>query len=144
MTTSKHTAYGPSFAALGSELNSVVNNANTALGAAWQNTTDRHLLVDLKVVVAAQGVARTAGAILSIFMVTSTDGGSTYDDANETTAELVGVMSLDAATTARTRTIRDVSVPPGYVKFFARNATTQTLAASGSSVTGFPHSVETV
>lgn len=137
MADVKLKASGTSQGVLGTELNSLANAANTALGTAYDNTSLLYPWADLLVVLAAQGGARAAGATLSVFMCPAVDG-SNYDDANETTAALVGVVPLDAATTARRRTLQRVELLPCLMKFFVRNATGQALAASNNSVTLYP------
>lgn len=144
MAVTSHKAYSQTATSiLTTELNSLANNANTAASSAVDNTSALDLFVDLELVLAAQGSARSSGAIVSVFMVHALDG-TNYDDVNETTAELVAVFPLDAATSARRRTVRDVPVPPGLFKFFARNGTGQTLAASANTVKYRFHSVQSV
>lgn len=143
MATTRHTSYRASAAtALSTELNSLANGANTAASSAIDNTTNLDLFLDVELVLAAQGSARSSGATVSLYLTTSLDG-TNYDDVHETTAELVAVFPLDAATTARRRTVRDVPIPPANFKLFARNNTGQTLAASGSTIRYRAHSVET-
>lgn len=140
MATITHEAFGSTTTALSTELNSLANNANTAASAAIDNTTGLDLFVDLELVVATQGSARSAGATIEVYLLPSLDG-TNYVDTHETTAELVAVFPLDAATTARRTVRRDVPVPPGLFKVFARNRTGQALAASGSTVKYRTHSI---
>ncbi len=142
MAISKHSAYTASIAsALTTELNSIANNANTAASAEIDNSTDLNLYHDLTLTIAAQGSSRAAGAIVVVYLVMALDG-TNFDDINETTAEVAAVFSLDAVTTARQATRRDVPVPPGKFKYFIRNATGQTLAASGNLLEYRAHNVE--
>jgi hypothetical protein len=143
MATTKHKSYTAAIAsALTTELNSLANNANCTASAAIDNTTNLDLFHDLTFTVAAQGAARSSGATVGIYMVMALDG-TNYDDTNETTAELVAVFQFDAATTARQATRRDIPVPPGLFKYFARNQTGQALAASGNLLEYRAHSVDT-
>ena len=119
--------------ALTTELNALANNANTAASAAIDNTTLLYPYADIEIVVGAQGSARTAGAVVKVFMTVRTDA-TNFGDTNETTAELVAVFPLDAATTARRLTRRSIPLPPEQYKLFARNETGQALAATLNTV----------
>lgn len=143
MATTKHKAYTASIAsALTTELNSLANGSATTASTAIDNTTALDLYHDLTLTIATQGVARSAGATVSVYLVMALDG-TNYDDTNATTAELVATFSLDAATTARQITRRDVPVPPGLFKYFAVNNTGQAFAASGNILEYRAHSIET-
>lgn len=142
MTTTKHKAYAASSASLlTTELNSLTSGSNSSLSGALDNSSNLNLFIDVELVLAAQGSARSTGAYLALFMVQALDG-TNYGDANEITAKLVAVFPLDAATTARRATVQDIPIPPGLVKFFVRNVTGQTLASSGSSINYRAHSIE--
>lgn len=145
MATTKHKAYTTSTSLasmLTTELNSLANNANTAASSALDNRTALDMFLDLRLVVATQGSARSTGGLIIVYIVPALDD-STYDAVHETTAEIIATFPLDAATTARQLTRRDIPVPPGLFKVFARNQTGQALAASGNTVAGRYHSVET-
>ena len=143
MATTTHKAYTAAIASvLTTELNSLATATNTAASAAIDNTSALDLYVDLTLTIATMGVARSAGATVNVYMVMALDG-TNYDDVDATCAELVAVFPLDAATTARQSTRRDIPVPPGLFKLFARNVTGQTLAASGNLVEARYHSITT-
>ena len=143
MAVTKHKSYTASIAsALTTDLNSLANGSASAASAALDNTSNLDLYHDLTLTVAAQGSARSAGATVSVYLVMALDG-TNYDDVNATTAELVAVFPLDAATTARQATRRDVPVPPGLFKYFVVNNTGQAFAASGSLLEFRAHSIET-
>lgn len=142
MAISKHSAYTASIATiLSTELNSIGNNANTAASAEIDNSSDRNLYHDLTLTIAAQGGVRVSGATVVVYMIMALDD-TNYDAVNETTAEVAAVFSLDAATTARQLTRRDITIPPGKFKYFIRNATGQALAASGNLLEYRAHNVE--
>lgn len=144
MATTKHKAYRATVAnALTTEMNSLANLGNTAASATIDNTSNLDLYHDLTLNVAAQGTARSAGASIVVYLIMALDG-TNFDAVNETTAEVVAVFPLDAATTARQLTRRDIPIPPGLFKYFVRNITGQTLAASGNTLEYRAHSVETV
>ena len=120
--------------ALTTELNSLANGSASSASAAIDNTTNLDLFMDVELSVAAQGSARSAGAIVSVFMVASLDGGTTYADVNTSVAELVAVFPLDAATTARVAVRRGIPLSGGLFKLVALNGTGQAFAASGNTV----------
>lgn len=143
MATTKHKAYAASIAsALTTDLNSLANGSNSAASSAIDNTSDLHLYHDLTLTVAAQGSSRSTGATVNVYMVHALDG-TNYDDVEATCAELVAVFPLDAATTARQATRRDVPIPPGLFKYFVRNVTGQAFASSGNLLEYRAHSIET-
>lgn len=142
MATTSHKAYRGVTSALTTELNSLGNGSNTAASSAIDNTSNLDLFMDLELNLGAAGSARSAGAIVSVYMVTAVDG-SNYPDVNETTAELVAVFPLDAATTARRCAVRDVPMPPALFKLFVRNSTGQALNASGNTLKYNAHSITT-
>ena len=142
MATTKHSSYAGIQTILSTELNSLTNATNSAASSAVDNTTNLNLFMDLELVLGSQGSARSAGATVAIYMVVAVDG-SNYPDVNETTAELIAVLALDAATTARRAAVRDVPMPPALFKLFARNNTGQTLNASGNTLKYNAHSITT-
>ncbi len=143
MAVTKHKSYTAAIAsALTTDLNSLANGSASAASAALDNTSNLDLYHDLTLTVAAQGSARSAGATVSVYLVMALDG-TNYDDVNATTAELAAVFPLDAATTARQVTRRDIPVPPGLFKYFVVNNTGQAFAASGNIVEYRAHSIET-
>lgn len=102
---------------------------NSAASSAIDNTTNLDLYMDLELVATAAGVARTAGATVAAYLTIALDG-TNYADVNETTAELIAAFPLDAATTARRLTVRDIPIPPALFKLFLRNNTGQTFGAA--------------
>lgn len=143
MATTKHKAYSAAIAsALTTELNSLANGSNSAASSAIDNSSALDLYHDLTLTLDTQGGARSAGATVVVYLVPAVDG-TNYDAVNETTAEIAAVFSLDAATTARQLTRRDVPVPPGLFKYFARNQTGQSFAASANLLEYRAHSIET-
>lgn len=127
---------------LGTELNTLANGLNTAASTAFDNSTLLDLFMDLELNLAAQGSARTANAYIAVFLLPQFDG-TNYADLNEITAEPVALFALPGtAAAARPAPERDIAIPPGLFKVFARNATGQALAASGSTVKIRTHSIK--
>ena len=143
MTTTKHKAYTAAIATvLSTELNSLGSGSTSSASSAIDNTSNLDLFADLTLTIALQASARSTGAIVSVYMTQALDG-TNYDDTLSATAELVAVFPLDAATTARQATRRDVPIPPGLFKLFVVNSTGQALAASGNLLEYRAHSIET-
>lgn len=144
MATTKHKSYTAAIASvLTTDLNSLGSGSTSAASSALDNTSNLDLFADLTLTVATQGSARSAGANVSVYMVMALDG-TNYDDVQSSTAELVAVFTLDAATTARQLTRRDIPIPPGLYKYFVVNNTGQAFAASGNILEHRMHSIETV
>ncbi len=144
MAVTSHGAYRAAAATtLSTGLNSLANGSASAASSTIDNTSNLDLYHDVTLILAAQGSARSAGATVSLYMVHALDG-TNFDDVNATTAELVAVFPLDAATTARRVTRRDIPIPPGLFQYFVVNNTGQAFAASGTSVTFRAHTIQTV
>jgi hypothetical protein len=143
VATTTHKAYTAAIASiLTTELNTLASGSASAASAAVDNTSNLDLYVDLTLTVAAQGSSRSSGATVAVYLIMALDG-TNYDDTNATTAELVAVFPLDAATTARQSTRRDIPVPPGLFKFFVVNSTGQAFAGSGNILEHRYHSITT-
>lgn len=135
MAALKHAAYTISATtALSTELNSLANNANCSASSAIDNTSNLDLEMEVELVLAAQGSARSTGAQVFLYIVRSLDGGSNYADVLESINDPIAVFTLDAATTARREVKADIRIPPGLFKLYVRNATGQAFAASGSTI----------
>lgn len=141
MATTKHKAYSaPIASVLTTELNSLANGSISAASSAIDNTSGLDLYDDLTLTIATQGGARTG--VVTVKMVQALDG-TNYDDVEATCGQTVATFPLDAATTARQCTVRDVPIPPGLFKYFLLNSTGQAFASSGNILERRPHSLET-
>lgn len=121
---------------LTTETNSLANNAITAASSAVDNTSNLDLFMDLELILAAQGSARSAGALVAVYLAWSLDG-TNYDDVVDGLTNPVATFPLDAATTARRispMTAQDIPLRPGLFKAYLKNITGQAFAASGTSV----------
>ena len=135
MSSLSHKAYTQTAqTALDTALNSLANNTNSSASSAIDNSTNLDLEMDVELVLAAQGSARSNGAQVYLYIVRSLDGGSNYADVLESMNDPVAVFTLDAATTARREVKTDIRIPPGFFKLYVRNATGQAFAASGNTI----------
>ena len=134
-TTFKWVAPEALTAYLGTELNTLADSTSdttgfSAVGAEIANETDLYQYIDLQLVVATQGGARSAGAFVAVYINYAADG-STYDDtSNKAFSELLAVFPLDAATTARTLTKVNLPIPPIDFKLLVMQDTGQAFAAT--------------
>jgi hypothetical protein len=144
MADTTHRAYQSAAAsALTTQLNTLANNTSSSASSSIDNSSTLELFADIELYIAAQSVARSAGATVQVYMNTSLDG-TNFTTLSDTTAELVAVFPMDAATTARRAIVRDVPIPPGLFQFFVRNATGQSFAASGNLLNYRLHSIKSV
>lgn len=120
---------------LTTELNSLGNGSYSAVGPAYDNTTNKDQYAALQIDLAS--LNPTAGAYLQLFLVAS-PGGTNYEDAPASTNPGYH-MAIDAmSVTTGSATKRIVSplfkIPPGKWKFVLLNKTAVALAASGNTV----------
>lgn len=122
---------------LAAELNSLANTAKV-LGGAINNSAALDMYMDLELYVAVQGSARSAGARVDVYLVSSIDGGTNYGwgDATDTPPGecLAWSFSLDAAATARYCVSRPFPIGPGHHKLVIVNNTGQALKADSNTV----------
>lgn len=117
----------------------------SASGAEINNETGLFRYISFELVIAAQGVARSAGATVEIWTEISLDGTNYPDRAvTDLTSNFLRSFPLDAATTARRLTLLNVALPPYKVKFYLRNGTGQAFAASGNTFKFRRHNEEIV
>lgn len=125
--------------ALTTELNSLVDTTSdttgfSALSAEIPNETDLYQYINIELVLATQGVARSTGAFVTVFISYALDGSDFGDDSNRAYAEPLVTFQLDAATTARQLTKVNIPIPPIDFKLYVMNDTGQTLAASANTL----------
>ena len=121
--------------ALSTDLNSLADSTSdttgfSALSAEIPNETDLYQYINIELVVAAQGAARSAGGFVAVYISYALDGADYGDDSNKAFAELLTVFQLDAATTARQITKVNIPIPPIDFKLYVLNDTGQALAAT--------------
>jgi hypothetical protein len=138
-----HKAYTAAAAtALSTGLNSLANATASAASSNIDNTTNLDLYADWELVLGTQS-SRTAGCVVSLYIVPSLDG-TNFADVSSSSAELLGVFTLATGTAAQRVIIRDTPIPPALFQVFVVNSSTQAFNASGNTVRYRTHSVQTV
>ena len=145
-TESKWEAPAAIVSYLSTELNSLADGGND-LGAKVDNVADgeNEMFLDLELLIALQGGSRDADGRVEIYILYSVDdtnfdmGGDSTDPRPES---LLTVFSLDAATTARYRTVTGLPIAPFDFKLLVMNETGQAFAASGNTLKYRLHSAE--
>lgn len=134
----QYTAADAPVTVLSTELNSLADATLASLSSAQSNdqTGEFDIMCDAELVIAAQGSARAADAVVELYIVPTLDG-TNYPDTS--TDELlapyyVGSFPLDAATTSRRVVIEGLRLPNSDFKVGAKNDTGQAFAASGSTI----------
>lgn len=121
---------------LTTELNALANGAYSAVGSAYDNTSNLNQTGYLDVVLAS--LTPTAGAYLQVFMVQSLDG-TTYEDPPSSTNPGYGCQnastSLATGAAAKRVMIGPFVIPPGKIKFVLLNKSGVALGATLNTVT---------
>lgn len=131
----------------GQDLISLVDNEFTDLSGEVDNSTNKYVYADLRLVLAS--AAFTGGdSGLECYLIPSVDGtnyptwtGNSTADEQENTAFFVGFIPFTGTTAAQAGILRDVNLPNGKYKWGFRNRGNVTLASSGNTVYWRPHSV---
>lgn len=123
---------------LTTQLNTLTNGSLCSAGSAYDNTSnlDRWGWVEFA---GGGSITPTAGAYISVYIVTA-PGGTNYDDAasstNPGTHQLVAVLSVQTgAHTVRAISAVPFALPPTLFKFVLKNGTGVSLTASGNTLT---------
>lgn len=118
---------------LSTGLNSLANN-DSQISSALDND-DLNLFARADLYLAAQGSARSAGAVVELYLLPSIDG-SNYPYGSDSLVPaanlMVGNFQLDATTTARYAASEEFKLPPTDFKLVLVNKTGQAFASSGN------------
>ena len=120
---------------LTTELNSLANDAYSAVGPAFDNTSNLDQFAWVEVNLAS--LNPTTGAFITLFLVQSLDG-TNYED--EPSSTLPGYHAIRAVIPIKTgsatkRAISDMfRIPPGHFKPVLRNDCNVAFGASGNTV----------
>jgi hypothetical protein len=122
---------------LTTELNSLANNAFSAVGPAFDNTSNLDQWFGFDLVLAS--LNPTAGAYVNIYAVPSWDG-TNYADAPSSTNPgnhvLVATLSITTGSAAkRQMSLYPVQLPPGKMKFVIKNGCGVAFGASSNTLT---------
>lgn len=151
LTTVNLIAQGTLTTLLGAELNGVVNNGFSALGAAFNNIFSGgsanfagYILGDIKLNLAIYTGTPVAGSYIGVWFIPAIDGAA-YDNSGTTIS--VGpdvIIPVDAlASGPYQRTIRNIKLPCGLFKTIAQNnGTGITLAAASNTIMVRPTSYQ--
>jgi hypothetical protein len=120
---------------LTTELNSLADGANK-LGGVIDNSTNLEQFLAVEVSIAAQGVARDAGAHVAVYLLRTVDGTNYQygsDSVDPPPDSLVATIAFDAATAARINMVFGILAPPGKCKLLLQNNTGQAFASSANT-----------
>lgn len=117
--------------ALSTGLDALANATNSGASSTIDNSTNLDVLMDVELVLGAQGAARSTGARVLIYARYALDG-TNFADLHANISSPVAVITLDAATTARRETKTGIQINPGLFQLWLRNETGQAFAATGN------------
>lgn len=123
---------------LTTELNALANGGFSAVGPAYDNTTNLDEWGACDITLAS--LAAATGAYLQLFLAVSLDG-TTYEDAPAATQpgshQLVATVSLLVSTSAKRVMTPWFRLPPNKFKFVLKNAAGVALGATANTVALF-------
>jgi len=121
----------------------------THLSNEIDNSTNKYILVDLRIVLGSAAYTGTDSGI-ELYLVPSVDGttyptwtGDGIVDEQENGQFFVGFAPTTGATEAQNMVIRSITLPNGKYKWGVRNRTNVALPASGSTIYWRPHGFST-
>lgn len=135
-TTFKWTGWTSRSTGLTTELNTLANGAYSAVGTAFDNTSNLDQWAAAEIALAS--LNPTTGAYLQLFLVQSLDG-TNYDDAPSSTNpgyhQSVAAVSVATGSAVKKIDTPMFRIPPGKFKLVLLNKTNVSFAASGNTVT---------
>lgn len=152
MTTLKQSGYLAAETAIvwtsGQGINSLTDNEYTDLADEIENSTDRHLRVDLRFVIASAAFTGVDSG-MEVFLVRSVNGtdyptwtGNGTTDRQENRPFLRDFVPFTGTTGAQAPVAEAIDLPPGKYRWAFRNRGNVSLAASGNFIYWRPHSYD--
>lgn len=132
MTTFRWSAYGTLQTYLSTDLNSLANDG-TYLGAEIDNTTNRHKYMRLMINLAAVDLSSETSPAVRIRFIESIDGGTTYEDDDDTAWAITLPLEKGTGSQAHYRA-GVIEIPPGHFKLMVVNETGAAFAATGNTL----------
>jgi len=128
---------------------SLANEEWTDLSDEIDNSTNKYIMVDLRIVLASAAFTGT-DSLIEVFLVPSVDG-TTYPTwtgdgivaEQENQVFYVNSAPTTGTTAAQNMVMRNITLPNGKYKWGVRNRTNIALAASGNTIYWRPHGFST-
>jgi hypothetical protein len=117
--------------ALTTELNALANAAFCTASAAYDNETNKHLYLDLELVLAS--LTPTGTPSCAVFLVAQIDG-TNYEDTPNTSDLPITVFPFSTAVAAKRKIRTNILVPPFSFKLVVQNNMGPALGASGNTL----------
>ena len=132
MTTFRWSAYGTLTTYLSGDLDSLANDG-TFLGDEIDNTTNRHKFLRMMIDLAAVDLSAETGPSVKIRFIEAIDGGTTYEDDDDTAWAITLPLEIGTGSQAHRRA-GIIEIPPGHFKMMVVNKTGAAFAASGNTL----------
>ena len=131
---------------MGTELNSLASGSMATSAAAYDNTSNLDIYVDIEVLLAAFSPVTTTPPYVTLFVQESVDGtnfpAQSAADMRLTSSQLLVTIPIgEAASTAQRVVARQVQIPPAKFNVLLDNQTGTTFAASGNTVRFLPYNL---
>lgn len=129
------------------DLASLATGGYAESAAAFDNSVNLDAWGDFFLTLGTFGTAPTANTTIDLYILPTTDGGTTFPGYDATNKFVQGenkacFFSLEAQTVLPVLFFRNVPLPPCKFKVVAVNNSGQSLAATGNSLTVLTHSMQ--
>jgi hypothetical protein len=117
--------------ALTTDLNSLANAAFSAASTAYDNETNKHLIVDLELHLAS--LTPTGQPFCAVYALYQMDG-TNFDDTPNASDVPIAIFPFSTAVAAKHKLRTNIVIAPYNVKFVVQNVMGPALAASGNTL----------